>query len=58
MAITQDVNVELLNECFELVPFHGLCKPHPNDVLKSAIEEEDESPAELPEHHYEPGKPI
>ena len=33
MAITQDVNVSLLNECFELRPFHGLCKPHPDDDL-------------------------
>ena len=33
MAITTDVNVDLLNECFELRPFHGLRKPHPDDVL-------------------------
>ncbi|CAF0802788.1 unnamed protein product [Brachionus calyciflorus] len=33
MALTTDVNVELLNECFELRPFHGLCVPHPNDEL-------------------------
>ena len=33
MAITKDVNVHLLNECFELRPFHGLCKPHPDDEL-------------------------
>ena len=33
MAITKDVNVELLNECFELRPFHGLCKPHASDRL-------------------------
>ena len=34
MAITKDVNVHLLNECFELRPFHGLCKPHSNDDLE------------------------
>lgn len=34
MAITLDVNVKLLNECFELVPFHGLHKPHPDDVIR------------------------
>ena len=33
MAITKDVNVHLLNECFELRPFHGLCKPHADDEL-------------------------
>ncbi len=33
MAITKDVNVHLLNECFELRPFHGLCKPHQSDIL-------------------------
>ena len=33
MAITKDVNVQLLNECFELRPFHGLSKPHESDVL-------------------------
>ena len=32
MAITTDVNVTLLNECFELRPFHGLCKPHSGDI--------------------------
>lgn len=33
MALTIDVNVNLLNDCFELRPFHGLCKPHPDDIL-------------------------
>lgn len=33
MAITRDVNVDLLNECFELIPFHGLHKPHDDDVI-------------------------
>lgn len=41
MAITNDVNVGLLNECFELAPFHGLCKPHPNDTLKLQEVKED-----------------
>ena len=39
MAITTDVNVELLNSCFELRPFHGLCKPHPDDELEPPINE-------------------
>ena len=34
MAITNDVNVSLLNECFELGPFYGLFKPHSDDILK------------------------
>ncbi|BFZ07341.1 hypothetical protein BsWGS_10380 [Bradybaena similaris] len=31
MSISTDVNLDLLNECFELIPFHGLRKPHPDD---------------------------
>ncbi|XP_063299787.1 cilia- and flagella-associated protein 61 [Pelobates fuscus] len=33
MSICSEVNVKLLQECFDLGPFHGLCKPHPDDVL-------------------------
>jgi hypothetical protein len=40
MAITKDVNTKLLNECYELAPFHGLCKPHKDDVLEPTQEEE------------------
>jgi hypothetical protein len=35
MAITTDVNLDLLNDCFELRPFHGLRKPHVADILVS-----------------------
>lgn len=38
MALTTDVNVNLLNECFELRPFHGLCKPHPDDIINHTEE--------------------
>jgi hypothetical protein len=34
MALTDDVNVTLLNECFELRPFNGLCKIHPSDITE------------------------
>lgn len=34
MALTTDVNLNLLNECFELGPFHGLCKPTDSDLLR------------------------
>ena len=34
MSVCTDVNVELLNECFELGPFHGLHKPHPEDEVE------------------------
>ena len=46
MAITKDVNVHLLNECFELRPFHGLCKPHPDDELDppAPLDDIDEKP--------------
>ncbi|KAK3093002.1 hypothetical protein FSP39_009876 [Pinctada imbricata] len=33
MSISDDVNVDLLNNCFELGPMHGLRKPHPDDEL-------------------------
>ncbi len=43
MAITNDVNTKLLNDCFELQPFHGLCKPNEEDVLTPPffVEEEE-----------------
>ncbi|GFO18065.1 cilia- and flagella-associated protein 61-like [Plakobranchus ocellatus] len=31
MSISTDVNLDVLNECFELIPFNGLRKPHPED---------------------------
>ncbi|XP_052767765.1 cilia- and flagella-associated protein 61-like [Mya arenaria] len=31
MSISDDINYNLLNECFELGPFHGLKKPSPED---------------------------
>ncbi|NXQ29632.1 CFA61 protein, partial [Alaudala cheleensis] len=34
MSLCSHVNVSLFQECFDLGPFHGLCKPHPEDVLK------------------------
>ncbi|KAH0618059.1 hypothetical protein JD844_017026 [Phrynosoma platyrhinos] len=34
MSVCSEVNVQLLHECFDLGPFHGLCKPHPDDILK------------------------
>ncbi|NXO60101.1 CFA61 protein, partial [Aramus guarauna] len=34
MSLCSQVNVSLFQECFDLGPFHGLCKPHPEDILK------------------------
>lgn len=34
MSISKDVNYDLLNNCFELGPFHGLKKPNDNDVTE------------------------
>ncbi|XP_045151111.1 cilia- and flagella-associated protein 61 [Echinops telfairi] len=34
MSVCSRVNMELLHECFDLKPFHGLCTPHPDDVLE------------------------
>ncbi|XP_010075991.1 PREDICTED: uncharacterized protein C20orf26 homolog, partial [Pterocles gutturalis] len=48
MSLCSQVNVSLFQECFDLGPFHGLCKPHPEDILKvpqkpSTQEDEDKS---------------
>lgn len=37
MSISKDVSVHLLNKCFELGPFHGLCVPHPDDVTQPVM---------------------
>ncbi|KAM6455925.1 cilia- and flagella-associated protein 61 [Liasis olivaceus] len=34
MSICSEVNTQLLHDCFDLSLFHGLCKPHPDDILK------------------------
>ncbi|KFW71434.1 Uncharacterized protein C20orf26, partial [Pygoscelis adeliae] len=34
MSLCSQVNVSLFQECFDLGPFHGLCKPHPEDILR------------------------
>ncbi|XP_039915481.1 cilia- and flagella-associated protein 61 isoform X4 [Hirundo rustica] len=34
MSLCSHVNVSLFQECFDLGPFHGFCKPHPEDILK------------------------
>jgi hypothetical protein len=49
MALTLDVNAQLLNDCFELGAFHGLCKPHENDVLHPPKLEMDEEQIETKE---------
>uniref|UniRef100_A0A8B9I3X5 Cilia and flagella associated protein 61 n=1 Tax=Anser brachyrhynchus TaxID=132585 RepID=A0A8B9I3X5_9AVES len=35
MSLCSQVDVSLFHACFDLGPFHGLCKPHPEDVLKN-----------------------
>ncbi|XP_064001773.1 cilia- and flagella-associated protein 61 isoform X2 [Pogoniulus pusillus] len=46
MSLHSQVNVSLLQECFELRPFHGLCKPHAEDILnmpqKPSIQEDED----------------
>lgn len=34
MSLCSQVDVSLLRESFDLRLFHGLCKPHPEDVLQ------------------------
>ncbi|XP_076819152.1 cilia- and flagella-associated protein 61-like isoform X1 [Clavelina lepadiformis] len=43
MSICSHVNVKFLQDCFELNPFHGLCKPHENDILKEEYPETSET---------------
>uniref|UniRef100_A0A8D0MCU8 Cilia and flagella associated protein 61 n=1 Tax=Sus scrofa TaxID=9823 RepID=A0A8D0MCU8_PIG len=38
MSLCSRVNLQLLHECFDLGPFHGLCTPHPSDVLEPSPE--------------------
>ncbi|XP_075123727.1 cilia- and flagella-associated protein 61 [Leptodactylus fuscus] len=38
MSVCSEVNVQLLQDSFDLGPFHGLCKPHPEDVLQTMEE--------------------
>ncbi|KAG9484247.1 hypothetical protein GDO78_009909 [Eleutherodactylus coqui] len=38
MSVCSEVNVQLLQDSFDLAPFHGLCKPHPDDVLQRTDE--------------------
>ncbi|NXI34993.1 CFA61 protein, partial [Galbula dea] len=54
MSLCSQVNVSLFQECFDLGPFHGLCKPHPEDILNvpqqlSIQEDGDESNQTSPE---------
>ena len=39
MSICKDINLDLLNRCFELGPFHGLRVPHPDDVTEPGMSE-------------------
>ncbi|XP_012612815.2 cilia- and flagella-associated protein 61 [Microcebus murinus] len=39
MSVCSRVNLELLHACFDLGPFHGLCFPHPDDVLEPPPQE-------------------
>ncbi|XP_071403684.1 cilia- and flagella-associated protein 61 [Pithys albifrons albifrons] len=54
MSLCSQVNVSLFQECFDLGPFHGLCKPHPEDVLQvpqkpSVGEDESNETSQTPE---------
>ncbi|XP_063774239.1 cilia- and flagella-associated protein 61 isoform X2 [Pseudophryne corroboree] len=35
MSVCSEVNAQLLQDSFDLGPFHGLCKQHPEDVLQA-----------------------
>lgn len=34
MTVSDDCNVNILNDCYELGPFHGLRKKHPDDITE------------------------
>ena len=36
MSLCSEVNLDLLNKCFDLGPLHGLRKPHADDVTSAA----------------------
>uniref|UniRef100_U3JPT9 Cilia and flagella associated protein 61 n=1 Tax=Ficedula albicollis TaxID=59894 RepID=U3JPT9_FICAL len=68
MSLCSHVNTSLFQDCFDLGPFHGLCKPHPEDILKvprkpSVHGDEDEStqasekpePVSSPSSEHVPG---
>uniref|UniRef100_A0A8C7CV05 Cilia and flagella associated protein 61 n=1 Tax=Oncorhynchus kisutch TaxID=8019 RepID=A0A8C7CV05_ONCKI len=42
ISVSGDINLKLLNECFELGPFNGLYKPSPEDLTETAPEPEGE----------------
>ncbi|KAM4833005.1 cilia- and flagella-associated protein 61 [Urocitellus parryii] len=49
MSVCSRVNLPLLHECFDLGPFHGLCVPHPDDILETPqeIDVQEDQDAEL-----------
>lgn len=49
MSVCSRVNLPLLHECFDLGPFHGLCVPHPDDILEppQEIDVQEDQDAEL-----------
>lgn len=53
MSVSTDVNLDVLNECFELVPFNGLRKPHPDDITQPPP-----TPPATPPSVGEPVEPI
>nr|XP_033795156.1 cilia- and flagella-associated protein 61 isoform X2 [Geotrypetes seraphini] len=58
MSVCSEVNAQMLHNCFDLRLFHGLCKPHPDDILKpeknsipnKEIIRQASSESALPEH--------
>lgn len=46
LSVSEDVNVKLLNECFELGPYHGFCRPTDEDVLEEKVAKPASPPVE------------
>ncbi|XP_028928234.1 cilia- and flagella-associated protein 61 isoform X2 [Ornithorhynchus anatinus] len=43
MSVCSQVNMKMLHRCFDLRTFHGLCRPHPDDVLKPSLQTEEKT---------------
>ena len=39
MSLCHEVNLDLLNRCFDLGPLHGLKKPNSEDILEPVSEQ-------------------
>nr|XP_002126453.1 cilia- and flagella-associated protein 61 [Ciona intestinalis] len=58
LSVCSHVNVKLLQDCFELDSFHGLCKEHPDDILQDEAPPPPTPPPSAPTSNPEEGARI